>query len=549
MENLFILGSSYLLPNNKEWHSNLKYKNIKFGEFGDWAGLISTRSSDDDALLVFFLDDILSERDFSQDIMENNLGPLLKVLERTLQASDKPVIAGVSPGENFDAVRYSKGGYYLKRAQEWVLSHFEEIAEKYEHFYVLDLREVFGEIRTSSAFDNRNWSFARCRLSASGIGAIAQCADKIFERHYSPASKVLVLDCDNTIWGGVVGEDGIDGIRLGEDGIGQAFVDFQKEAKALLADGVVIVLASKNNEDDVWEVFEKHEQMVLNKADLVAWRINWEDKANNLNDIASELDLGVDSFVFWDDNPVERDKMKQTSPSVITVDVPNDVYEWPNVLRRLFAFAKSRVSKEDTNKTEQYHNRARFIEARDSVNNEIDYLKSIKLAPKKHEINQSNIQRAAQLCSKTNQFNFRTVRHSEADLMGISNQSRNICFLVSLKDIYGDHGIVGLVCIEEIDKETAFLNTLLMSCRILGRHLESWMIKQALDHSFTNGFSKLIAGFIPSDKNSVAASVLPTHGFTRMDSDIPPELLDDENQIFYVIPTTFKNLPFQEIYE
>ena len=461
MKDLFILGSSYLLPNNKEWRSNLKYNNFQFGEFGDWGALINSHSDEQDTLLVFFLEDIISDRSYSPEMMEKNLGPLLNVLERALQSSTRPVIAGISPGESFDAVRYSKGNHYLKKAHEWLLNYCEVLAEKYGHFYVLDLREVFGEISTSKAYDNRNWSFAHCRLSSQGIRAFAQSAEKIFERHYSPASKVLVLDCDNTIWGGVIGEDGIEGIQLGQDGIGQAFVDFQKEVKALLWQGGIIVLSSKNNENDVWQVFEKHKEMVLEKKNVVAWRINWKEKAENLDHIAAELNLGTSSFVFWDDNPVERGKMKKLLPNVLTVDVPHDVYEWPNFLRRLSAFAKCKISKEDINKTEQYHRRAKFIEARSAITNELDYLKSIKLVPKIHQIDQSNIQRAAQLCSKTNQFNLRSVRHSETDLMTLCNQSRSICFLVSLDDIYGNHGIVGLVCIEEIDKNTAFLNTFL----------------------------------------------------------------------------------------
>ncbi len=549
MEQLFILGSSFLLPNNKEWRSNIKHNNLQFGEYGDWGALINSRSEEQDTLAVFFLDDILSDRLYSPSIMEQNLGPLLNVLESVLQSSTRPVIVGVSPGESFDAVRYSKGKHYLKKAHDWMLNYCEVLAEKYDHFYVLDLCEVFGEISTPKAFDNRNWSIAHCRLSASGIGAMAQSASKIFERHYFPASKVLVLDCDNTIWGGVIGEDGIEGIQLGQDGIGQAFVDFQKEAKALLAQGVIVVLSSKNNENDVWQVFDKHKEMVLEKKDVVAWRINWKEKAYNLNDIAAELNLGISSFVFWDDNPVERGKMKQLSPDVLTVDVPLDVYEWPNTLRRLFAFAKCKISKEDINKTEQYHKRTKFVEARKAVTSELDYLKSIKLVPKIHQLDQSNIQRAAQLCSKTNQFNFRTMRHSEADLMTICNQPNNICFLVSLDDIYGSHGLVGLVCIEEIDKSTAFLNTFLMSCRILGRHLDAWMLKQAIDHSYANGFSRLLAGFIQSKKNSVAASILPDHGFTRIVSNRSFALLNDKNQVLYEISTSFKNLPFQDIYE
>jgi FkbH-like protein len=501
--------------------------------------------------LVYFIDDLLSEKFYSPDILEETLSPSLALLEKAIQISTKPVIASISPGQNFDTVRYAKGAHYLQKAFNWMLDKFEVLANKYQHFYILDLKEAFGEAGSSKAFDNRNWCFSHCRLSPLGIRVIASNVAKIFERHYAPASKVLVLDCDNTIWGGVIGEDNLDGIVLGQDGIGQMFVDFQKEVKALINQGIIVVLSSKNNESEVWEVFDQHDAMILTKDDIVAWRINWNEKSQGVKEMAAELDLDINSFVFWDDNPVERDKMKVMAPSVTTINVPKEVYEWPNLLKGLFSLAKFNVTADDNKKTELYHKRAKFVRESSESDDEVQYLKSIKLVPKHHKFDQSNIKRAVQLCSKTNQFNLRTIRHSAEDLIGMSDNNIDLCFLVSLEDVYGSHGIVGLVCLQKIDKNTAFIDTFLMSCRVLGRHLESWMLRQAINRCMAQEIKVLIGGYVESERNAVASSFFIDHGFNRLDPDSDPLLISmsfNKDEVLYKIPTTIQNLPFEDIY-
>ena len=269
--------------------------------------------------------------------------------------------------------------------------------------------------------------------------------------------------------------------------------------------------------------------------------------------MVAELDLGISSFVFWDDNPVERDKMKVMAPEVMTVDVPDEVYEWPNLIKKLYAFAKFNTTDDDGKKTDFYHRRRKFVEDSSDSTDEITYLKSINLSPTAHRIDQSNIQRAAQLCVKTNQFNLRSIRHSTSTIMSMNDKNPDLCFLVSLEDNYGSHGVVGLVCMEKINNEKIFLNTFLMSCRVLGRHLDTWMLKEALTRCKTQGAKNLIGGFIPTERNIVAKSFLLDHGF----SFINKILSDEEAKIFgsmqkneevYSLPTSIINLPYEEIY-
>jgi FkbH-like protein len=551
MKELLILGSSYLIPNNKEWSSNLNDYTLHFGDYADWNLLVAERKENQSVLLTFVLDDLVSDDSCSEDKLEETFGPLFRLIDISLGKFDNPIIASVSSGQKFDVIRYAKCKHYLQKAFFWIISRFEKLADEYNNFYLLDLKEAFAEFGNKKAFDNRNWYLAHCRFSTQGIGIIASNVKKILDKHFAPSAKVLALDCDNTIWGGVIGEDKIKGIVLGEDGTGQIFVDFQKEVKNLIGQGVIVVLSSKNNEKEVWQVFDEHDAMVLSRNDIISSRINWNEKSQSLEEIASDLDLGLDSFVFWDDNPIERDKMKTILPEVVTVDVPKDLYDWPSYLRTQFDLAKLTILKEDAKKTLQYQSRAKFVRDSNKSTDEFSYLKSIKLSPKTHQFDESNIKRATQLCSKTNQFNLRTIRYSAEDLLSLDNESEGMCFLVSLNDVYGSHGIVGLVCVKKISQYVAFLDSFLISCRVLGRHLESWMLRQAIDSCSNLGITELIGGFVQTERNIVSESFLKNHGFSNLeDNKIPSELMAfvQQNEDLYQISTSINSIPYENIY-
>ena len=372
-------------------------------------------------------------------------------------------------------------------------------------------------------------------------------------RYERAPSKVLVLDCDNTIWGGVIGEDGISGIVLGQDGLGQAFVDFQLAAKNLAEEGVILALASKNNENDVWDVIEKHTSMILKRKDIISYKINWNEKSDNLQQISQELDLSLNSFVFWDDNPIEREKVRNILPEVNTVEVSKNVFDWPRQLANLDCFAKFDLTEDDKRKTEQYRSRACFKRDRVNVVDEASYLKSIKLRPQALRIGSSNIIRASQLCAKTNQFNLRTIRHSVNDINVLISSNKDLCFLVSLEDLYGDHGIVGLTCLSEINSSIVFLDTLLMSCRVIGRHLEAWMLNEALKRANICGYKYLIGEFLETKKNVICKDFLISHGFKPLSQTDHSNSLIWKNftktENLYLCPTTETAVPFVDVYE
>lgn len=514
--NLVISGSSYLLPNNKAWRPLQAKAGLVFADYGAWATTLLQADPLDSVAIVLFLDDLVDVRTHDEAEARGVLDGFLKVLRSRLVTARNPTIVAFASCDTTTVVQSARHASTASRLHAWFLGEAYALAEEHGGLSIVDLDRLFGTIGVGAALDTRNWYVAHCRVSSRGLACLADALARILHRHLFAAAKVLVLDCDNTLWGGVVGEDGLENLLLGQDGVGRAFVDFQAAAKALSREGILLALASKNNESDILEVFDRHRSMVLSRTDFVAWKINWQDKALSLREIASDLDLGLDAIVFWDDNPMERDRVRQTVPEVLTVDVPVDVSEWPRHLVTLDCFARFAITPDDTKRTRQYHSRARFLHDKAGVVDMTGYLKSIRLKPLAHALTPSLLARAAQLCGKTNQFNLRSIRHTSVELASLAEANPDLCFLTSLEDVYGDHGFVGLVCLREVSEDVVFLDTLLMSCRVLGRHLESWMLARALTVARKHGYKSLLGEFIPSNRNQVAARFFEEHGFALL---------------------------------
>jgi FkbH-like protein len=514
--NIKICGSSFLLPKNKGWQPLEQNFKLFNSEYGDISGALFNADSDDVVLIVLFFEDIVSIYDANDKLLSEKFSSLFNSISYRCANSNKPTV--ICWGKVFytDPIRLAKKNTQEMNAFNWFIDQFQEMVKEHESLYFINLNQIYSQKGYENVFDERNWYFAHCRVSTLGINLLANSVNSVLVRHFKTSSKVLVLDCDNTIWGGVIGEDGIEGILLGQDGIGSAFVDFQREIKSLVDDGVILVLASKNNEEEVWNVFDSHPSMILKKSDVIAWRIDWKEKSENIKSIANELDLGLDSFVFLDDNPVERDKVRSILPQVVTVEMPNEVYLWPKLIRNLENFAKFKLTQDDRNKTKQYHGRAKFVRDSSKISDISAYLKGINLCPVATNLNDALLGRAVQLCSKTNQYNLRTVRHTAKELLNFSSFNNDFCFLISLTDIYGDHGVVALVCLQKLDDSLLFLDTLLMSCRVLGRYLEAWILDEIINRAKKYGFEYVVGEFIQTDRNVVSKDFFANYGFSQV---------------------------------
>ncbi|MFL5912134.1 MAG: HAD-IIIC family phosphatase, partial [Gaiellaceae bacterium] len=365
----------------------------------------------------------------------------------------------------------------------------------------------------TSYTDNRLWYLGRMRLNPVGLAAMAE----LFARHHAAyrgaARKVLAVDLDGTLWGGIVGEAGLGGLTLGEDGVGLAFQDFQRELLKLRDAGVVLVLCSKNNVADVDEVFDRHAGMVVKREHFAAERINWQDKATNLRELAAELNLGVDSFVFLDDNPVERDWVSQALPEVAVPDLPEDPAERPAFVRSLPHFQRIAVTSADAKRGESYAAEGRRRKLQTATSSFEDFLASLEQEVTVEPVHDGSLSRAAQLCQRTNQFNLTTRRHTAADIEAMLADPDWELHTVAVRDRYGDSGIVGLVALHFTSPDEAELDTFLLSCRVLGRRVEDALLAWSAEHARARGARLLVGRYIPTKKNAQAASFYPERGF------------------------------------
>ena len=454
-------------------------------------------------LLLLFIDDFDSPKIFGEYI-DN----LVRNIE-TLGSLKQHLIVAIAASSSRSIINFGKLPSDAKVALQQAIWSLYNLTKTISNLYVMDVDQAFSDLGYQHAYDDRNWYFAHFRLSSQGMALLDNETANFISRIISPPKKVLILDCDNTLWGGVVGEVGISGIELGSDGLGAAFQDFQKQIQLLSDNGVIICLCSKNTETDVKNVFENHDGMVLRWDEMSAIRVNWEDKSQNIAAIAKDLDLDPASFVFWDDNPLEREQVKLKLPMVSVVEAPSEVSEWKNTIQHLHEFSKFSVTEEDKSKTKQYKMRSQFILEEKSFNSKkTEFLKTINLEPTFKRLDQSLVMRASQMTQKTTQFNLRTEIYSVKEVEDIISSSERYGFLCSAKDKFGDHGNVGFAIIERLDQSTAFLNTFLFSCRVLGRDLEYWFLQRLLRCLQNDGINTLVSEYRETTRNEIARTFI-----------------------------------------
>ena len=357
------------------------------------------------------------------------------------------------------------------------------------------------------------WYAARMRLALPGLALLASLLSRHLLAPRTPPRKVLVLDCDNTLWGGVVGEDGLEGIQVGDEGIGLAFQDFQREALRLHGLGILLALCSKNNEADAWAVFDRHPGMVLRREHFAAARINWTDKAENLRSLAEELSLGLDSFVFLDDNPVERSRVAQSLPMVLAPELPADPAERPLFLLDGGWFDRATLTTEDRARNQAYQTRREREAERATAQNVGDFLASLEQKIRVAPVTDATLARAEQMCQKTNQFNLTTRRHTAVDLRRMLADPAWEVMTAQVKDRFEDAGIVGLAA-WRVEGERAEIDTFLLSCRVLGRGVEDALLRLVAQRAHARGARALTGQYLPTGKNAQVADFFPKRGFS-----------------------------------
>jgi FkbH-like protein len=381
------------------------------------------------------------------------------------------------------------------------LFDFNSFVSKYGEINVLDYRQfLVGDIKVSLSYIPH--------LAGELMGYIK--ADLGVNR------KCIVLDLDNTLWGGIIGEDGFDRIDLSLKPPGMAFMEFQRVLLALYQRGVILAINSRNNEDEALRAIRDHPFMVLREEHFATMKINWSDKISNMKEIAQELNIGLDSIVYFDDDPINRELMSKAIPQIKTVDLPDDPSLYASTLMQINDFNTLVMTNEDRNRGEMYRQEHKRTELKRSSSNLEDFLKQLEIRVTMKKANNFTIPRIAQLTLKTNQFNLTTRRYQEEDVETLAQDHTKLIGCAQTQDKFGDNGITGVYIVNKnhVDKEW-FIDTFLLSCRVMGRGIEDAMMGYILSKAKEEGVSKVKAEFIPTKKNKPCEQLLPNFGFKK----------------------------------
>lgn len=422
----------------------------------------------------------------------------------------------------------------------------ETVRKHSPRFVLMDWEQYLRRLGAEAALDPRGHYLWRSPFRRPFLDAWAQQLTRVVCALKGRTKKVLVVDCDNTLWGGVIGEDGIDAIQLDRHHYpGRAYFDFQTTILQLAARGVLLALCSKNNESDVFEVIDRHPACQIRRAHLATWRINWSDKASNLSALAAELNLGLDSFVFVDDSPLECGLVQQLLPQVTVLQIPGKLHELPPLLFRDGLFDTLSVTEEDARRTRLYQDQRQREQLRCAVASIEDYLKSLQTVARIHRASPGEVPRIAQLTQKTNQFNLTTRRYSEQDVRSFISDDDVAVFSLTARDRFDSLGLVGVLIIV-IDGTVAMVDTFLLSCRALGRRLEVAMIEHCLaELRDLRRIEIFRAEYLPTARNAQVADFWPSVGFAAMETadgrtlySRPADLAVQRRATFIALETT-----------
>lgn len=384
---------------------------------------------------------------------------------------------------------------------------------------LFDQERIEARHGKSRVRDDRLWYMASLPFSDSFLPVLAAEYLRVIRPLKGLTRKGIVLDLDNTLWGGVVGEDGLSGIKIGGTAApGNAYADFQRTLEGLQKRGILLALCSKNNPDDVWPVFDTHPDMTLRRAHFATVRINWQDKATGIREIAHELNLGLDSLVFLDDNPAERGLVRQQLPEVLTPEMPRDPALYTRLLLSLDVFETLALTGEDSRRGQLYQEqqaRRTFEETAAGAGDVTAYLTGLEMVVTLAPVTPFTLPRIAQLINKTNQFNLTTRRCTEAQVQAMASAESDWgVYSVSVADRFGDSGLTGVALVR---KEAAVweIDSFLLSCRVLGRGVEDALLTYLLDKARAAGVSQVRGLFLPTAKNAPAADFYARSGFAQ----------------------------------
>jgi FkbH-like protein len=415
------------------------------------------------------------------------------------------------PGFDISDLRHTSAGM---RVFHTISDFWRSEITAVDRVRLFDLHGLVLQVGMKQALDNRKWLLYRQPYTEAFWKEIGRTIGRMISAEQISPKKCVVLDLDNTLWGGIIGEDKLEGIQLGEDFPGKAYRDFQRYLLYLKTQGVLLAVASKNNEEDACEVFDKHDAMILSRNDISAAEINWDSKVESIKRIASKLNIGIDSLVFVDDNPKEIGEIEERLPGVTCLLVPEELAYLPALLVDTELFDVAEVTDEDRVRTAMMSAENLRQQILESMS-EAEFRKSLNLEIDVFNVEKQHLTRVTQLINKTNQFNLTTVRRTQDEVEALANSKSAMVLGMRIKDKYGDYGLVGVSILLK-EGTTCIIDTLLMSCRVLGRGAEEAFLRRISESAVSMGCTVLHGKYVSTPKNSLVEDLYGRCNFNRV---------------------------------
>lgn len=420
---------------------------------------------------------------------------------------------------NFNIPVYSPYGIYenkteygLKKMILELNNNLENLIKNENSIFLYDFDNFLRKFGEQNVFNYKQYFFGDVKISINFIPYLGHELMGYVKPLLGLSRKCIVVDLDNTLWGGIIGEDGFDGIKLGPYTQGKPFLELQKILLALNNRGIILAINSKNNSEDALNVIKTHPYMLIKEENFASKRINWDDKVSNMQEIANELNIGLDSIVFLDDDPINRELMKDSLPQILTVDLPRDPSEYGSYIMNLNDFNLLQITEDDIKRNKMYFQEKQRKEFKKNIPNLENFLKKMNIEVLIKNADNFTIPRISQLTLKTNQFNLTTKRYQEEDIRNMVNDKKFQIECAQVSDKFGDNGITGVFIINKNDDEW-IIDSFLLSCRVMGRGIEEGILAHILEQAKKQGVSKVKGQYIPTKKNLPCENFYHNYGF------------------------------------
>lgn len=514
--------------------------------YDNWVSEILNFESDlySKSIASFFLmfGDAIWSASFAEEAHRYGLvDEILAVIKTYAQKVSHPVfISNIDLVFLYAGEILDKCSYVEEFENYWSKNLYKMISEQ-DNVYLLDISRICRRLGYDRFYSIKMWYLGGMPYSLDAINSISKEIRQCLLPNLTPRKKCLVLDLDNTLWGGTVAENDIE---LSDHGIGAIYRDFQRQIIRIKESGIVLAIISKNNFEDVEYVLNNNPNMVIHFKDVAAYRINWKDKWENIHEIAEELNIGLDSMVFVDDNPMEQSGMRQFCPDVVVPGFPSQIVDLPYfgyLLWNKYFYTVS-VLEEDKNKTKMYIEEKTRRELRQKTSSLFEYIEGLQIEVDMHRVRSSEIKRVSELCNKTNQFNLTTRRYSEADIREFTNSDNYDVYSVLTKDRFGDNGLIAAVICKRKNM-SVIIDSFFMSCRVMGRRIENAIVSNLIIYYSEKGMNQLVGEYIKSKKNSPVEKLYPELGFEEISENTWVFNLDRDIEL--KAENFFKNVIFE----